>query len=145
MNRQALWMLWFRDISYWRCLKCKRAWACPFCWWDMTWDSWPSSRIASVSCMRGKLMEVGPVDRIFKNPLHPYTQLLIACPPTLKEKGAFRGIPGLPPILSDLPSGCVFHPRCPRCKKECPVEIPELIETEPGHWVACQEQQEEHR
>jgi peptide/nickel transport system ATP-binding protein len=85
----------------------------------------------------GKLMEVGPIEKIFKNPLHPYTQLLISCPPTLEEKGDFKGIPGLPPLLSDPPSGCVFHPRCPICKDLCSLEAPELIETEPGRWVAC--------
>jgi peptide/nickel transport system ATP-binding protein len=93
----------------------------------------------------GKLMEVGPINRIFNTPLHPYTQLLISCPPTLEKKGEFKGIPGLPPLLSDPPSGCVFHPRCPIYKDHCSIEIPELIETEAGRWVACHEYHEERQ
>jgi len=85
----------------------------------------------------GKLMEIGPIEKVFKNPLHPYTQLLISCPPTLEEKGEFKGIPGLPPLISDPPPGCVFHPRCPIAKDTCSLEAPEMIEAEPGRWVAC--------
>ncbi|HWT83341.1 MAG TPA: ABC transporter ATP-binding protein, partial [Candidatus Methylomirabilis sp.] len=61
----------------------------------------------------GKLVEVSSVRDIFTKPLHPYTQMLIASLPSLQQKGAFRGIPGLPPLLRELPSGCAFHPRCP--------------------------------
>ena len=61
----------------------------------------------------GKLVEVGPVREIFQEPLHPYTQLLIASLPSLEEKGVFRGVPGLAPSLLDPPTGCLFHPRCP--------------------------------
>lgn len=85
----------------------------------------------------GKLMEIGPIDKVFKNPLHPYTQLLITCPPTLDKKGEFRGIPGLPPLLVDPPAGCRFHPRCPQCSDNCSMEVPELNEIEPDRWVAC--------
>jgi peptide/nickel transport system ATP-binding protein len=85
----------------------------------------------------GKLMEIGPIDKVFKNPLHPYTQLLITCPPTLEKKGEFRGIPGLPPLLVDPPAGCRFHPRCPQRTDNCSMEIPELNEIEPDRWVAC--------
>ena len=85
----------------------------------------------------GKLMEIGPIDKVFKNPLHPYTQLLITCPPTLEKKGEFQGIPGLPPLLVDPPAGCRFHPRCPQCTDKCAMEVPELNEVEPDRWVAC--------
>jgi peptide/nickel transport system ATP-binding protein len=85
----------------------------------------------------GKLMEIGPIDRVFKNPLHPYTQLLISCPPTLEKKGEFRGIPGLPPLLVAPPAGCRFHPRCPQHTDNCSLEVSELSEVEPGRWVAC--------
>lgn len=85
----------------------------------------------------GKLVEIGPVREIFQEPLHPYTQLLIASLPSLKEKGVFRGVPGLAPSLLDPPTGCLFHPRCPRAMDRCAVEIPELQEVRPDHWVAC--------
>ena len=85
----------------------------------------------------GKLMEIGPIDKVFKNPLHPYTQLLITCPPTLEKKGEFRGIPGLAPLLVDPPTGCRFHPRCPQRTDNCAIEVPELNEVEPDRWVAC--------
>src|SRR5436189_2343484 len=62
----------------------------------------------------GKLVEVGPVRDIFKDPLHPYTQLLINSLPNLQTKEDFRGIPGLTPSLLTPPSGCMFHPRCPK-------------------------------
>jgi peptide/nickel transport system ATP-binding protein len=93
----------------------------------------------------GKLMEIGPIEKVFKNPFHPYTQLLISCPPTLEKKGEFKGIPGLPPLISDPPSGCIFHPRCPIFENQCSLEVPEMIETEPGRWVACSQYDKESR
>lgn len=85
----------------------------------------------------GKLVEVGPVRDIFKDPLHPYTQMLIASLPTLQSKEMFQGIPGLTPSLLDPPSGCMFHPRCARVMDHCSVEIPDLVEIKPDRWVAC--------
>lgn len=85
----------------------------------------------------GKLVEVGPVRDIFKDPLHPYTQLLIASLPTLQSKEMFKGIPGLTPSLLSPPPGCMFHPRCPKVMEHCSVEIPDLVEIKPDRWVAC--------
>ncbi len=48
-----------------------------------------------------------------------------------------RPIPGDPPSGLQTPSGCVFHPRCPRAFDRCPAEIPDLREVRPGRWVAC--------
>ena len=62
----------------------------------------------------GKLVEIGPVQDIFDEPLHPYTQLLIASLPLLEGKGVFKGIPGMTPSLLTRPPGCAFHPRCPK-------------------------------
>jgi len=62
---------------------------------------------------------------------------LIASLPSLDEKGAFRGIPGLPPSLLDPPSGCSFHPRCPFAMPRCAVDDPRLQEVSPDRWVAC--------
>jgi peptide/nickel transport system ATP-binding protein len=73
----------------------------------------------------GRLVEQGPVDEILESPRHPYTRLLIDSLPTLDDKKALRGIPGLPPSLLNLPPGCPFAPRCPfafeRCRSETPV------------------------
>jgi peptide/nickel transport system ATP-binding protein len=85
----------------------------------------------------GKLVEVGPVRDIFKDPLHPYTQLLIGSLPTLQSKEMFKGIPGLTPSLLAPPSGCMFHPRCPQAMTHCSAEIPPLVEIKPDRWVAC--------
>jgi oligopeptide/dipeptide ABC transporter ATP-binding protein len=85
----------------------------------------------------GRLVEVAPVEEIFSEPLHPYTQLLIASLPSLEEKGKFQGIPGLPPSLLERPSGCSFNPRCPHAMPRCLVEDPQLLEARPGRWVAC--------
>jgi peptide/nickel transport system ATP-binding protein len=85
----------------------------------------------------GKLVEVGPVQEIFDAPLHPYTQLLISSLPSLEAKRALRGVPGLPPSLLSPPSGCVFHPRCPKAFGRCPMAVPVLQEAHPGRWVAC--------
>jgi oligopeptide/dipeptide ABC transporter ATP-binding protein len=85
----------------------------------------------------GKLVEVGPVRDIFKDPLHPYTQLLIGSLPTLNSKEMFKGIPGLTPSLLTPPPGCMFHPRCPKAMQHCSVHIPPLAEIKPDRWVAC--------
>jgi oligopeptide/dipeptide ABC transporter ATP-binding protein len=85
----------------------------------------------------GRLAEVSPVNEIFAEPLHPYTQLLIASLPSLEEKGKFQGIPGLAPSAVDRPPGCAFHPRCPYAMPRCSVDDPALQEARPNRWVAC--------
>jgi peptide/nickel transport system ATP-binding protein len=85
----------------------------------------------------GRLVEVAPVEEIFTEPLHPYTQLLIKSLPSLEEKGKFQGIPGLPPSLLDRPTGCSFNPRCPHAMPRCLVEDPRILEARPGRFVAC--------
>jgi oligopeptide/dipeptide ABC transporter ATP-binding protein len=85
----------------------------------------------------GRLVEIAPVDDVFSDPEHPYTQLLIASLPTLERKGVFRGIPGLAPSLVDKPKGCAFHPRCPHAMAVCSLQDPALTETRPNRWVAC--------
>jgi peptide/nickel transport system ATP-binding protein len=85
----------------------------------------------------GELVEVSPVEEVYEQPLHPYTQLLIACLPSLERKGVLEGIPGLPPSLLNPPGGCPFHPRCPRVMERCRAERPVLQAVSPKHWVAC--------
>ena len=85
----------------------------------------------------GRLVEVSPVRDVFTQPLHPYTRLLIASLPSLQHKGTFQGIPGLPPLLRDLPSGCAFHPRCPHAMDRCRTEVPHFKEAGTASWAAC--------
>ncbi|MDP2953433.1 MAG: ABC transporter ATP-binding protein [Chloroflexota bacterium] len=88
----------------------------------------------------GKLVEVGPVRALFKEPLHPYTRLLISSLPSLQAKGVFKGIPGLTPSLLAPPPGCLFYPRCPQVGNDCLTHVPPLQEVLPGRWVACYRQ-----
>lgn len=85
----------------------------------------------------GKLVEVGPVRDIFMDPKHPYTQLLISSLPSLEEKGTLHGIPGAPPSLLNPPSGCVFHPRCPKVMPQCSGDVPAERAVGAGRTVAC--------
>jgi peptide/nickel transport system ATP-binding protein len=85
----------------------------------------------------GRLVEVGPVDDIFEEPLHPYTQMLISSLPSLEGKGVFKGIPGITPSLLKPPPGCAFHPRCPKKISACDSVVPSLQEVRPGRWVSC--------
>ena len=85
----------------------------------------------------GRLVEMGSVRDIFKEPMHPYTQLLIASIPSLDAKRLFKGIPGVAPSLLDPPPGCPFHPRCPQVLDTCASLVPALKEVSSGRWVAC--------
>ncbi len=91
----------------------------------------------------GHLVELGPAEQVIENPLHPYTQALIAAVPEPDPQNRFRErpvIPGEPPSPAHVPPGCPFHPRCPKAiKGVCDVEgqKPPLKEQEPGHSVAC--------
>lgn len=85
----------------------------------------------------GRLAEVSPVHDIFTKPSHPYTQLLISSLPSLEGKGEFKGIPGLPPSLLDLPEGCSFHPRCPYATERCRSEEPKMKEIRLDTYAAC--------
>ncbi len=85
----------------------------------------------------GRLVEVGSARDIFTDPLHPYTQLLISSLPTLDAKSTLRGIPGSPPSLLNPPSGCVFHPRCPKSFDRCVSEVPAPTQTSTGRTIAC--------
>jgi len=85
----------------------------------------------------GRLTEVSEVHAIFREPLHPYSQLLIASLPTLAHKASLTGIPGLAPSLLERPRGCSFRSRCPRAMERCASETPKLREVRSDRWVAC--------
>jgi peptide/nickel transport system ATP-binding protein len=85
----------------------------------------------------GELVEISPMAEVYDEPLHPYTRLLIACLPSLEQKGVLEGIPGLPPSLLSRPTGCPFHPRCPHAMDRCRTDRPFLQQVKPERWVAC--------
>jgi peptide/nickel transport system ATP-binding protein len=85
----------------------------------------------------GKIVEVGPTERVFNNPKHPYTQMLIQSLPHVGDRGERKGISGRPPSLIDPPKGCRYAARCPFVMDRCKEASPELIEVEPNHFAAC--------
>ncbi|MFT5087163.1 MAG: peptide/nickel transport system ATP-binding protein [Candidatus Latescibacterota bacterium] len=85
----------------------------------------------------GKLVEVGTVSEIFRNPQHPYTQLLISSIPSFEKRGEFKGIPGVGLSLLDPPSGCLFHPRCPKAMERCSQVEPTLRQVASGQMASC--------
>jgi len=85
----------------------------------------------------GRLVEVAPIGEMITRPRHPYTQALISSLPSLEARGTMQGIPGLAPLLRDLPSGCAFHPRCPRADARCTSEKPAVRDLGAGHQAAC--------
>src|SRR4051812_11860780 len=85
----------------------------------------------------GRIAEIGPVRDVIKAPLHPYTIGLMGSIPSLTgEADRLVQIPGSMPRLTAIPSGCAFHPRCPRCFVPCPTFRPELQEEQRSR-VAC--------
>jgi peptide/nickel transport system ATP-binding protein len=85
----------------------------------------------------GRLVEIAPIAEIITAPKHPYTQMLIASLPSLERKGMMQGIPGLAPLLRDLPPGCAFHPRCPQAVERCRIERPQLRDVGRHGIAAC--------
>ncbi len=85
----------------------------------------------------GRLVEVAAIADIVQTPRHPYTEMLIASLPSMEQKEELRGIPGLAPLLRDLPRGCAFHPRCPKAQNICREEIPAIRDVGDGARVGC--------
>jgi oligopeptide/dipeptide ABC transporter ATP-binding protein len=87
----------------------------------------------------GRVVEEGPVERIFARPEHPYTWSLLRSVPRVDEarKGRLVSIRGLPPDLVRLPPGCKFHPRCLFKVDRCLTDEPELEDVAPGQRARC--------
>ena len=89
----------------------------------------------------GKLMEVSPAEELYSKPIHPYTAALLeAIPipdPRENRTRRRRVVTGEPPNPINPPSGCVFHPRCPRATDVCKTVEPPLMEYANGHIAAC--------
>jgi peptide/nickel transport system ATP-binding protein len=89
----------------------------------------------------GKIVEIGPADRIIENARHPYTQALLQASPVIdparRDVTVKVNVKGELAISTEHPPGCKFHPRCPFVMETCKVNHPELKEVEPDHWVSC--------
>ena len=85
----------------------------------------------------GKLAELSPTRSLFREPLHPYANVLISSLPSFHHETVFVKIPGQPHSPLRPPSGCVFHPRCTRAFEACPRIVPTLREVRPGRTVSC--------
>jgi oligopeptide/dipeptide ABC transporter ATP-binding protein len=86
----------------------------------------------------GRIVELGPVRRIFSAPAHPYTIALLESIPRLSDTRArLTAIDGQPPDPSALPPGCAFHPRCPKAMDHCREEAPPETVLGDGHATRC--------
>ena len=89
----------------------------------------------------GKIVELAECDELYGNPMHPYTQALLAAVPVpdpeVERTRAHQIVKGEVPSPINPPSGCVFHPRCQLANQSCARIVPEFRELKPGHWVAC--------
>jgi len=85
----------------------------------------------------GKIVEEGTTEKIFGDPVHPYTQYLINSLPRFGDKSPRQSVPGSPPSLINLPPGCPFHPRCPYALEICAQQMPRHVYLDNQHRVAC--------
>ncbi len=101
-----------------------------------------STRIAIMYA--GKIAELAPADRLFREPKHPYTVgLMNSFPSITGERRKLQGIPGSPPDLVTPPPGCPFAPRCPHVMSECTRAYPMLRQVGDAHVAACHLYREE--
>ncbi|PYO35814.1 MAG: dipeptide/oligopeptide/nickel ABC transporter ATP-binding protein [Candidatus Rokuibacteriota bacterium] len=86
----------------------------------------------------GRIVESGPVRRIFNAPAHPYTEALLSSIPRLSDPTQrLTAIDGQPPDLASPPSGCAFHPRCPKVVERCREDDPPGFTVADGHTARC--------
>ena len=86
----------------------------------------------------GRIVETAPSSAIYREPLHPYSQGLLNSFPALRgPRRELTGIPGSPPDLRAMPTGCTFHPRCPHAFEPCSVRRPVLIAPTPAQGRAA--------
>lgn len=87
----------------------------------------------------GKIVEYGPTEDIFSSGHHPYTEGLLKSIPRLDDSldQILEPIPGLPPDLSKIPTGCAFHPRCPIAESRCKNDDPSKVQLATEHWASC--------
>jgi len=85
----------------------------------------------------GKIVECAKTDELFKNPMHPYTTVLLSSAPKIRPDGGAKPVlKGDVPSPIHMPPGCPFHPRCPKRFEECDKTVPELKEKK-GRYISC--------
>lgn len=95
----------------------------------------------------GNFVEVGEKEKIYSNPMHPYTQALLSAVP-VPDPAAKRErilLEGSIPSAHKPPTGCKFHTRCPKCMECCKTQAPERYEVDDGHYVYCHLYDKERR
>jgi oligopeptide/dipeptide ABC transporter ATP-binding protein len=104
---------------------------------DLAAARYLSTRLAVMYA--GKLVETGECDAVYTEPLHPYTQALLSAALPLHPAARRQRIvlSGEVPNPMDPPTGCRFHPRCPKAMPQCSTQEPEWREVKPGHATAC--------
>lgn len=95
----------------------------------------------------GRIYELGPIELLFRHPIHPYTKTLIAAAPVVtKEEERVKpqemSKEGEIPSPVNPPSGCAFHPRCSVAQSRCSEALPSPVEIERGHFVWCHQAQD---
>jgi len=103
---------------------------------DLSVVQYLSDRVAVMYL--GEIVELSDSERLYAEPLHPYTQALLSAIPTMDPKSGRRRIvlEGDPPSPENPPPGCRFHPRCPKCMDICKREVPRILDLD-GHFVRC--------
>ena len=94
-----------------------------------------ASRVAVMYA--GRIVELGPADKLFESSGHPYTRRLVGAIPRLAGGRSLVGIPGHAPSPGKRPPGCAFAPRCRLRVEECEVAVPDPVEVGPGHTARC--------
>lgn len=92
----------------------------------------------------GKIVELGPNEDLFNDPLHPYSKVLLGALPDVnpRNRAESPAVLGTPPNPTDMPSGCRFHTRCVQSKDRCQVDEPQLVSVGNGRFVSCHSAQE---
>jgi oligopeptide/dipeptide ABC transporter ATP-binding protein len=89
----------------------------------------------------GKIVEIGPADEVYSNPIHPYTLSLLSAVPIPDPRANAEREPlvleGDVPSPANPPAACRFHTRCPYATEICSEVEPELVDHGRGHWAAC--------
>lgn len=103
---------------------------------DMSVIKYLADRVAVMYL--GEIVEIGTNKEIFDNPCHPYTRALLSAVPQISGKESSREIlKGDLPSPSNIPKGCKFHTRCPKCFEPCPISPPENSKLSETHFVKC--------
>jgi len=123
-------------IEVLRDLKDEHRFAMIFVSHDLSLAAELADRVATTYA--GRIVELGAVKQLFYHPRHPYTVGLLDAVPTLAGgQQELSSIPGSPPDLIDMPTGCKFHPRCPYATDKCREEDPPLMEVALAQTAAC--------